>query len=139
MLFRSDGYGAEALFPDSSGRCLCAPEAPYTAQNQDDCYDQNASAHPGQSHNFATDRGDGSFDYDCSGGTEAHLTAGIDCQDHGFLYGGCTAYGEGWTGGAPGCGGTASYGNDCGCESGHAPWDCHCGPENAFTAIQTCR
>lgn len=31
----------------------------------DDCYDNNASAKPGQTTYFATDRGDGSFDFDC--------------------------------------------------------------------------
>ncbi len=32
-----------------------------------DCYDKNPDAHPGQTHYFFTDRGDGSFDYDCNG------------------------------------------------------------------------
>ncbi len=30
-----------------------------------DCFDGNANAHPGQTQYFETDRGDGSFDYDC--------------------------------------------------------------------------
>jgi hypothetical protein len=35
--------------------------------NNTDCYDSNANAKPGQTSYFATSRGDGSFDYDCSG------------------------------------------------------------------------
>ncbi len=34
-----------------------------------DCYDSNANAYPGQTTYFTTDRGDGSFDYNCSSGT----------------------------------------------------------------------
>lgn len=32
-----------------------------------DCYDQNLNVHPGQTEYFTTNRGDGSFDYNCSG------------------------------------------------------------------------
>lgn len=32
-----------------------------------DCYDDNANVHPGQTAYFATNRGDGSFDYNCDG------------------------------------------------------------------------
>lgn len=32
-----------------------------------DCYDDNANAKPGQTTHFSTDRGDGSFDYNCDG------------------------------------------------------------------------
>lgn len=32
-----------------------------------DCYDNNANAKPGQTAYFGTNRGDGSFDYDCDG------------------------------------------------------------------------
>ncbi len=32
-----------------------------------DCYDSNANAYPGQTAWFTTNRGDGSFDYDCNG------------------------------------------------------------------------
>ncbi len=36
----------------------------------DDCYDSNSDVHPGQTSYFTVDRGDGSFDYDCSGSEE---------------------------------------------------------------------
>jgi hypothetical protein len=35
-----------------------------------DCYDANANARPGQTSWFTTNRGDGSFDYNCNGGIE---------------------------------------------------------------------
>lgn len=40
-----------------------------------DCYDQNASASFGQLTYFTVHRGDGSFDYNCSGGPSANVTA----------------------------------------------------------------
>lgn len=46
-----------------------------------DCYDDNALAHPGQTMWFAEDRGDGSFDYDCSGNEELRYPAFTTCPD----------------------------------------------------------
>lgn len=40
-----------------------------TASGTADCYDTNSNAKPGQSSYFTTDRGDGSYDYDCDSGT----------------------------------------------------------------------
>lgn len=40
-----------------------------SASGTADCYDSNASAYPGQTSYFTSSRGDGSFDYDCSGTT----------------------------------------------------------------------
>lgn len=44
-----------------------------------DCYDQNANARPGQLTYFTSQRGDGSFDYDCSGAISNSPTAGTYC------------------------------------------------------------
>lgn len=44
-----------------------------------DCYDQNASARPGQSAYFTSARGDGSFDYDCSGTVASSPASGTYC------------------------------------------------------------
>jgi hypothetical protein len=52
-----DGYAG------SSGTATCRPAASAGA----DCYDANANARPGQTAAFGTNRGDGSFDYDCNG------------------------------------------------------------------------
>lgn len=40
------------------------------ASSTNDCYDSNSNAHPGQTTYYSTNRGDGSFDYDCSQTTE---------------------------------------------------------------------
>ncbi len=40
-----------------------------------DCYDLNSNARFGQTTYFVTHRGDGSFEYDCAGGTTANTTA----------------------------------------------------------------
>lgn len=44
-----------------------------------DCYDSNAQAVYGQTAFFTTNRGDGSFDYDCSGTTTANTTGAQYC------------------------------------------------------------
>lgn len=41
-----------------------------------DCYDINGNAHPGQTTYFPTNRGDGSFDYDCDGQVTKLITQG---------------------------------------------------------------
>lgn len=47
---------------------LCAATAPDGfSTNGDDCYDESADVFPGQTACFNVERGDGSFDYDCSG------------------------------------------------------------------------
>ena len=39
-----------------------------------DCYDSNANAYPGQTSSFTTNRGDGSYDYNCDGSTTVGTT-----------------------------------------------------------------
>jgi len=58
-----DGYGVGTLYSVCSGSSLPSGYA----SNNTDCYDYNANAHPGQTSYFTTNRGDGSFDYDCDG------------------------------------------------------------------------
>jgi hypothetical protein len=56
-----------------------------------DCYDNNASAHPGQEGYFTQQRGDGSFDYDCSGSAEKeYLTHATTCTTS--ISGSCAQY-----------------------------------------------
>ena len=42
-------------------------EDQYLSSTGVDCYDSNANAHPGQTAWYSTNRGDGSFDYNCDG------------------------------------------------------------------------
>jgi len=52
----ADGY------PAPTGKICQA-----TAGNADDCYDNNANAHPEQTTYYISNRGDGSWDYNCDG------------------------------------------------------------------------
>ena len=86
-----DTYGTGAL-------TSCAPQTgSYTASNNTDCYDSNVNAYPGSSYCGGTNRGDGSFDYDCNGsslecgGTTYYASApgaGVWWYEHGHRSGG---------------------------------------------------
>ena len=54
-----DTYGA-----GTDQNCTTWPQAGYSNRN-DDCYDGNADANPIATAYYTTDRGDGSFDYNC--------------------------------------------------------------------------
>lgn len=56
-----DGYGNAAVTTSA-----CTAPAGYVANNTD-CYDGNANAKPGSTTCGTVNRGDGSFDYNCSG------------------------------------------------------------------------
>ncbi|RJQ26065.1 hypothetical protein C4565_07555 [Candidatus Parcubacteria bacterium] len=58
-----DGYGNPSVSTTSASP---TPPAGYVVNNSD-CYDSNANARPGQASSFSTNRGDGSFDYNCDG------------------------------------------------------------------------
>lgn len=55
-----DGYGAGAY-------TTCAGAAGSYVASNTDCYDSNANARPGSATCSSTHRGDGSYDYNCSG------------------------------------------------------------------------
>ncbi|MBI2573983.1 MAG: hypothetical protein HYV78_01140 [Candidatus Wildermuthbacteria bacterium] len=59
-----DAYYSQSSQSVCSGGSL---PAGYSASQGNDCYDANANAKPGQTSLFFTNRGDGSFDYDCNG------------------------------------------------------------------------
>ena len=60
-----DGYGVQA---SSIKRCGDDPIEGYISNNKSfDCYDSNNKVRPNQTECFDTDRGDGSFDYNCNG------------------------------------------------------------------------
>lgn len=77
----------------------------------DDCYDSNSDANPGQTAFFGVHRGDGDFDYDCSGGLDFY--PGIETFSCGAAPPNCDQ-GPGWQGGPPvDCGLSGTYYNSC--------------------------
>ena len=54
----NDGYGTGLTE-------ICVGNEPGYSGNNDDCYDSNANAKPGQTNYYTVNRGDGSFDYNC--------------------------------------------------------------------------
>jgi hypothetical protein len=111
--YDSDGdtYGVSG-----STECWCEGGSfPYTGIDNTDCYDSNASAHPLQTSYFNAHRGDGSFDYDCSGGSEEKQYYGVSngCSN-GFLGGfQCEVNGLGWENYEPSCGQSGVWVDDC--------------------------
>ncbi|MGA2129990.1 MAG: archaellin/type IV pilin N-terminal domain-containing protein [Candidatus Pacearchaeota archaeon] len=64
-----DGYPGTAV----SNACLPANTV-YPSST--DCFDSNANARPNQTGWFTTDRGDGSYDYDCNSGSTPETLSG---------------------------------------------------------------
>ena len=104
-----DGYGDE-----TSSRCLCAPQAPHDAENDDDCFDYNANAFPGNTAWFDLHRGDGSCDYNCDGVESALYEDLGSCSD---VSGTCTLV-EGWNLTVPSCANPGLWLDSCAGEDG---------------------
>ena len=100
-----DGYGSGAP------SCRCTTEGDWTATTPGDCYEANALAKPGQTSYFASNRGDGSFDYNCDNEEtkEPPLTTSGTCA---FFNDVCSA-GDGWNGSPPACGQTGTWNTNC--------------------------
>jgi len=110
-----DGYGG----PTPHASCVSAGCPGGHVTNNSDCYDANANARPGQTGCFTTHRGDGSFDYDCSGGP-------TKCS-------GVSTY-VSWCGGPPAC-----FGGGMPCQSGTGTvTTAHCGQSLALGCSHTC-
>ena len=118
----NDGFGDVS----TPGKCYCVPTGVFKVLTATDCYDSNGSAHPGQLEYFTIHRGDGSFDYDCSGSESKLWTA---------VAGGCQLFGDlcsgdnGWSGSVPLCGFTKSWLYSCGWAI-WPPWECAFDSEN---------
>jgi len=104
-----------------------------------DCYDGNIFAYPGQTAYFSTNRGDGSFDYDCSGSDEHEIT-GTACSHAPPNF--CDSSNSGWVAGVypvppnpdagvPGCGSSGSYSQNCITD----PIGIYCKPGSGATII----
>jgi len=100
-----DGYGGDPVQVISCGGC---PD-PFVSNNND-CYDQNALANPDQTSYFQSDRGDGSYDYDCDTNEEQRYTAtASDTCDGTPGVGTCGYTQSGWQNSVPGCGGSGTW------------------------------
>lgn len=118
-----DAYGCNDFYLDNDGdtfgvagatECWCeAGSYPYTGLDATDCYDSNAAANPAQTGWFTGDRGDGSFDYDCSGSTERqYMGVSGGCAWDVILIE-CDVNGGGWETTEPTCGGNGNWIDDC--------------------------
>ncbi len=107
-----DGYGS------TEAACMCGPTEDYTSLSTTDCYDDNSEANPEYDDWATTDRGDGSFDWDCSGviDREHGTTVGSCSCDGTSLFGVCLSscgFDYGWNGSAPTCGASGTFIINC--------------------------
>ena len=125
-----DGYGSSL-----PSVCLCSPAGDYTSPFSSDCYDYNADANPLHTSYHESDRGDGSYDYNCNRAEEVRWEATSDsCAFFDDL--GCSSP-DGWAGAAPSCGSSGTWRTGC-----HYEWDwfssgCYWTTEE--TRTQACR
>ncbi|MCK6521216.1 putative metal-binding motif-containing protein [Myxococcota bacterium] len=97
-----DGFGD----PTDSLRVCSAPTG-YVSDNTD-CYDKNDDVRPDQTEYFPTERGDGSFDYNCDEAIVRRTTA------YGLCSALCLLTQEGWADSpTPDCGETDDYVEGC--------------------------
>ncbi len=122
----------------STNQCLCAPSGNYRATRSGDCYDGNSSARPGQGGWFTSNRGDGSYDYNCDGNTVRQWTqVGGSCAFFSdFCSGGSD---QGWRNSAPGCGSGGTWVSDCYYSTSGAPWNWGCYWRNSSSRTQACQ
>jgi hypothetical protein len=130
-----DVAGALEWFTDGDGDGFGDPSLPSTlacvapagsVREATDCLDGSGDVHPGQTTFFATQRGDGSFDYNCDGVEQRSVETQGRCASTGF---GFCVHHPGWVGTTvPACGESANFVISCsGCSA------------NIFPAQQACR
>ena len=105
----SDGYGIRGAM-----QCWCDVGAwPYTGIDNNDCYDNNANAYPGNTTYYSSHRGDGSYDFDCSGSEEKQYTSRSSGCAWDTIYISCGCDTPGWNSAVPPCGGSSLWVSDC--------------------------
>jgi hypothetical protein len=119
-----DGYGT------TTSQCLCSATGSYTARLSTDCYDSNASVHPGQTTYFSVHRGDGSFDYNCDSSASKRYTSTYSCTGAVYV---CVSSTAGYTSSVPACGNSGTWGSSCSATL------TTCGPASSVSRQQTCR
>lgn len=132
-----DGYGG-SFYPSE---CWCEPGGNSGMLNVTlggDCMDntmpQSINVHPGQTQYFDIDRGDGSFDYDCSGTEDFFNDELVDCN---WSWGTCDLDSQGWNGSIPSfCGDIGEFMND----DDHCSGFFNCQPDQGlFPYTMSCR
>lgn len=118
-----DAIGCRNFYFDDDGdtygvsgaqECYCdAGKYPYTGLNTTDCYDSNAAARPGQTNFYPTDRGDGSYDYDCNRSEEKQYRGSFSGCAWKFAPFSCNVKAKGWKSTEPRCGNSGTYVPDC--------------------------
>jgi hypothetical protein len=125
----ADGYGTT----DTS--CTCSPTGDYTSSIHGDCYDSRADVNPTHTAFHTSDRGDGSFDYNCDTSEEKELTSVIDACDWTTDLS-CSSP-NGWDGSPPTCGSNGTWKTNCSYDfdwfSSGCYWD------SSTTVTQACR
>ncbi len=86
---------------------------PYTGLDTNDCYDSNADANPANTSFFTYHRGDGSYDYDCTGSEEKQYTNVASACAWDVVYIDCDCDSPGWERAVPPCGGSGLWISDC--------------------------
>jgi hypothetical protein len=120
--YDGDGYGSDSV----SGKCLCNFDGYYNSALNTDCYDYNASANPAASSYSTSQRGDGSYDWNCDGSQSRYYTSSGSCDS----WPGCGSS-PGWAGSIAACGASGSYVTSCSLD-----WfNCD---ENTSTVTQPC-
>jgi len=122
--YDGDGYGDSRY-----SQCTCSASGTYDVTNDDDCYDFRSTANPAQSGYFTSNRGDGSYDYNCNGSQEkAYTTTGGDCRLVVDLTDACQVD-IGYTGSSPSCGSSGAYyesWSSCSYSTSGWPWEWGC-------------
>jgi hypothetical protein len=118
-----DAIGCRNFYRDMDGdtygitggtQCWCdSGSYPYTGLTATDCYDSNANAFPGQPAYFTSHRGDGSYDYNCSGGEERQYSTVSSGCAWDIVYIDCECDTAGWATSTPACGASARWISDC--------------------------
>jgi len=100
-----DGFGTPVVIPAGDWDCGDPGESLVST----DCYDSNPNAFPGQATFFVTERGDGSFDYNCDTTEQRRWPNYYTCSSY------CSSYTAGWgSGSVPSCGFTSpSFRSGC--------------------------
>ncbi len=103
--YDGDGYGSATAAP----KCLCQEDGYYRSGYDNDCYDYNSSASPAATSYSSSQRGDGSWDWNCDGTQTKYYTSVGTCSGAVWV----CSWSAGWSGTVPSCGASASWIDGC--------------------------